>query len=291
MKVSVVIPCLNVADTIGETLNALTDQRWPVDWEVVVADNGSTDALKSAVARYRTKIPALRVINACTKPGASYARNVAVKAAHGDTILFCDADDVPGAGWASAMVEALTEHDFVAARLEFEHLNHPSVRTARGSTQVDALQRFPFLPFAHAGGGTLGIKRCLHEEIGGFDETIPTCEDIDYCMRVQQRGQMLAFVPRAVLHCRLKETVKGVYSQGFRYAEYEVFLYKKYRARPGWELWRWRKYVQSWWAFVRRVPELAGTPEGKMILAWRLGRLVGVLKGSLRFVVPPVMVE
>ena len=291
MKVSVVIPCLNVADTIGETLNALIAQRWPVSWEVVLADNGSTDTLKSAVSRYRGKIPKLRLINASTNSGASYARNVGVKAAHGDNILFCDADDVPGRGWASAMVDALMEHDFVAARLEFGKLNPQSVRTARGNTQVDALQRFPFLPFGHAGGGTLGIKRCLHEEVGGFDETIPTCEDIDYCMRVQQRGRTLAFVPGAVLHCRLRGTIRGVYSQGFHYAEYEVFLYKKYRARSGWELWRWRKYVQSWGCLLGRVLDLAGTPEGKMILIWRLGRLVGSLKGSIRFVVPPVIIE
>lgn len=291
MKVSVVIPCLNVADTIGETLNALAEQQWPTHWELVIADNGSTDALKSSIARYRIKIPALRVINACGKPGASYARNAGVRAAYGDSIIFCDADDIPAEGWAKALVEALTKHDFVAARLEFEKLNQPSTRTVRGDTQADALQRFPFLPFAHAGAGTIGIKRWLHDEVGGFDETIPACEDIDYCMRVQQRGHTLAFVPRAMLHYRLRKTMKDVYSQASLYAEYEVFLYKKYRAHSGWELWRWRKYLQSWRTFLGRLGELGGTPEGKITLAWRLGRHVGLLKGSLRFGAPPIMVE
>lgn len=83
------------------------------------------------------------------------------------------------------MAEGLRIHAFVACRLECEKLNAPSIRVARDHTQVSALQRFNFLLFLHAGSGTLGIMRALHQAIGGFDETLPICEDIDYCMRVQ----------------------------------------------------------------------------------------------------------
>lgn len=291
MNLSIIIPCLNAAHTIGDSLRALAEQSWPDDWEVIVADNGSTDALTQVVERYKAQIPALRIIGASTRRGASYARNVAVNAATGEDILFCDADDVPAPGWAAAMVDALRKHDFVACRLEFEKLNQPSIRVARDRTQVEALQRFSFLPYPHAGSGTLGIKRSLHEAIGGFDETIPICEDIDYCMRVQRRGPKLEFVPGAMLHYRLRENVKGIYLQALRYAEYEVYLYKKYGGRSSWELWRWRTYIQSWRMLLGRLPELLRTPEGKTMLVWRLGRHMGLLKGSLRFGAPPVMVE
>lgn len=291
MKLSIVVPCRNAAHTIGQTLHALAEQSWPTEWEVIVADNGSTDKLAQVVDRHRMQIPAVRIITAHARRGASHARNVGVKAAAGDAILFCDADDIPAPGWAVAMEAALRRHDFVASRLEFEKLNPPSIRAARDHTQVDGLQRFTFLPFAHAGSGTLGIKRALHNAVGGFDETIPICEDIDYCMRVQQQGAKLEFVPGAILHCRLRETAKGVYLQASRYAEYEVYLYKQYGGRSSWELWRWRKYLQSWRLLLGRVPELIRTPEGKTMLMWRLGRHMGLLKGSLRFGAPPVMTE
>ena len=291
MKLSIVIPCRNAAHTIGETLQALAEQSRPVDWEVIVADNGSTDGLAPVIERYKPWIPSLQCIDASARPGASYARNMGVKAASGEGILFCDADDIPGTGWAMAMEDGLTKHGFVASGMEFEKLNSPSIRVARNHTQVDGLQRFSFLPFSHAGAGTLGIKRSLHEAIGGFDERIPICEDVDYCMRVQLKGIRLVFVATAVLHCRLRHSARGVYAQACRYAEYEVYLYKKYGSVSFCELWRWRQYFRAWRFLLGRIPQLLRTPEGKTMLAWRLGRQMGLLKGSLRFGVSPVAVE
>lgn len=42
-RLSVIIPCLNAADTIGKQLEALARQEWSEPWEVVILDNGSTD--------------------------------------------------------------------------------------------------------------------------------------------------------------------------------------------------------------------------------------------------------
>ena len=291
MKLSIVIPCRNAAHTIGETLEALAIQAWPGDWEVIVADNGSTDDLVQVLERYQPRIPSLRHINASARRGPSYARNMGVKMATGEGILFCDADDIPAPGWAVAMAEGLRTHAFVACRLEFEKLNAPSIRVARDHTQVRALQRFSFLPFSHAGSGTLGIIRALHEMIGGFDETIPICEDIDYCMRVQRQGARLALMTGAILHCRLRSQATGIFAQAAHYAEYEVYLSKKYGAASFCEWWRWRQYGRSWRFLLRRVPQLLRTPEGKTMLAWRLGRQIGLLKGSLRFGASPVTVE
>ena len=291
MTLSVIIPCRNAARTIEETLRALAGQTWLGEWEVIVADNGSTDDLAQVIARCKLGMPSLRLVDASACRGASYARNVGVQVATGEGILFCDADDIPAPGWAAAMEAGLKQHGFVACRLEFEKLNTPVVRVARGYTQVTGLQRFKFLPFPHAGAGTLGITRALHDAIAGFDETIPICEDVDYCMRVQQRGVALQFVSDAVLHCRLRGNKQGVYAQASHYAEYEVYMYKKYGAASRWELWRWRQYVQAWRRLLGRLPELLRTPEGKTMLAWRLGRQMGLLKGSLRFGASPVLVE
>lgn len=291
MKLSVIVPCWNAAPTIEDVFRGLLDQAWPDEWEVIIADNGSTDDLPHVVARYKGQLPGLRIVDASARRGAAHARNVGVKAATGEGMLFCDADDIPGSGWAAAMESALRRYEFVACRLDFEQLNPPSLRTARQHTQATALQQFRFLPFPHAGAGTLGITRVLHEAVGGFDEAIPICEDVDYCMRIQQRGTQLTFVPEAVLHCRLRGSARGAYIQASRYAEYEVFLYKRYGMRSSSEWWRWRQYGHAWRFLLMRVPELLRTPEGKAMLWWRLGRLMGSLKGSLRFGAPPAMVE
>jgi glycosyltransferase involved in cell wall biosynthesis len=291
MKLSVIIPCHNATRTIGATLEGLVSQIWPGDCEVIVADNSSTDDLMSVLQQYHLRLPRLRCIDASARRGPSHARNVGVRAATGEGILFCDADDVPAPGWAMAMSQGLKTHPFVACRQDFQKLNPPEVRVAREQTQVTALQRFKFLPFPHAGSGTLGIARMLHEAVGGFDESIPICEDIDYCIRVQSTGVRLEMIPDAVLHIRLRHSVSNIMVQALHYAEYEVYLFKKYGNTSMRDWWRWRQYGQRWRSLLTRMPELLRTPEGRTMFAWHLGRQVGLLKGSLRFRASPISLE
>ena len=98
MKLSIIIPCLNAADTIGEQLQALSIQSWNGQWEVIISDNGSTDDTLKVVGKYRESLPELRVVDSSDKPGAAHARNIGCGAATGDAFLFCDADDAVGNG-------------------------------------------------------------------------------------------------------------------------------------------------------------------------------------------------
>ena len=292
MKCSVIIPCYNASGTMSGLLRSLAEQSWPMPWEVIISDNGSTDDFKSVVQQYEHRIPELRIVDASSRRGASHARNVGADAAMGDTLLFCDADDEPAAGWSRAMARALKNHGLVAARMSFDKLNPPALRKVRGTTQVDGLQRFSFLPYPHAAGGTLGIKRALHEAVGGFDEDILICEDVDYCMRVQQMGIPLRFVPDAEVHYRLPRTLAEIYHQAARYAEHEVYLFEKYaERRQAGELWRWRKYMEVWYCVLRRAPKLIRAPEDRSLLLWRLGRQIGLMKESIRFHGPPIITD
>ena len=103
---SVVIPVRNGARTIGEQLSALTCQDFVGEWEVVVADNGSTDNTKDVVASFIPALPTLRLVDASSWPGASYARNFGARCADGGYLLFVDADDRVTSCWLSAMAAA-----------------------------------------------------------------------------------------------------------------------------------------------------------------------------------------
>src|ERR671919_3057602 len=63
MKLSVVIPCLNAAETIGVQLDALRRQKWSERWEVIIADNGSTDATVSVIEANANGLPNLQIID------------------------------------------------------------------------------------------------------------------------------------------------------------------------------------------------------------------------------------
>ena len=122
MKISVIIACLNEAQHISEQLEALSRQHIPagLTWEVIVADNGSSDGTPDLARRFADCLN-LTVLDASAKPGPSYARNSAAQVATGEVLLFTDADDVVADDWLAQMARALDNHDFVAARLEFRH--------------------------------------------------------------------------------------------------------------------------------------------------------------------------
>lgn len=286
MKLSVVIPCLNAAATLPEQLEALANQEsgqsWEGGWEVIVADNGSTDGSREVVERFRGRLPELRLVDASDRRGQAHARNVGAAAATGDAFLFVDADDVVAPGWLAAMGRVLARHGFVACRYDNEKLNPVWVQKTHLNPQKDGLTSYDYPPYLpHAGGGGLGVRREVHEAVGGFDEEMPALEDTDYCWRIQRAGTPLVFVPEAVVYIRHRHDLRGVFRQGVSYGQHNVLIYKKYRplgmprlgVLPG---------AARWAALLLRSPRLL-TRDGRAPWLWQLGWRVGRIKGCFRY--------
>ena len=108
--VSVVIPVLNGAATISQQLAALAGQTYRGPMEVLVADNGSTDATVEVVQALSGRLPGLRLVDASARVGTNHARNAGAAAAGGDLLAFCDADDVAAPGWLAGLVAGLEDH-------------------------------------------------------------------------------------------------------------------------------------------------------------------------------------
>lgn len=281
MKLSVIIPCYNAEDTIAIQLEALASQRWSEPWEIIVADNRSTDESMSIVEQYKRRLPNLRIVDASARRGQPFALNVGAQDAAGDALAFCDADDEVGVGWLVAMGDALSYQDFVACRFDIEKLNPPSMRNTRRNPQPNGIQAYVYPPYLpHAGGGSLGVKRHLHEAIGGFDESLPILHDTDYCWRLQLAGTELHFVQDAVTHIRYRDSLSGTYRQARGYGEYNVLLYKRYRPM-GMPRLPWHSGLKLWMKLFRRLPQFRFEKKrGGMMweLGWRLGRLRGCIK-------------
>ncbi len=278
MKLSVVIPCRNAAAFLGEQLAALAAQRWPGGFEVIVADNASTDGSREVAASFCDRLPSLKVIDAAGHHGPGGSRNAGAAAASGEALVFTDADDVVGEGWLAAMGEALGEAGFVAARYDFARLNPPAVAAARDPHQLSGLNPYTYPPFLpHAGGSSLGVWRRLHEEIGGFDEALPALEDTDYCWRLELAGQPLRFVPEAVVHVRYRPDAGSLFRQTYRFGIYNVLLYKRYRPRgmprlsPFVGLAKWARLLLTSPQLLGRQARLRWVGQA----AWRLGRAAG----------------
>ena len=243
MNLSVIIPCFNAADTITFQLEALRKQNWSEPWEVIVSDNGSTDKSVVIVKQYRERMPNLRVVDSSERRGAAHARNVGVRFANANALAFVDADDEVAPGWLAAMGEALSKHDFVVGRKEKEKLNEPWVIKSYQGEESEGIIKSLYLPFA--GSSNLGIKRSLHDAISGFDEAMQAAEDMDYCWRAQEAGTKLHYLPDALVHFRLRNTLTGMYHRAWREGMYEILVYKKHRHLGMPQILTWKTLVKA----------------------------------------------
>ena len=170
MKLSVIIPCFNVANTIAVQLEALAHQHWCERWEVIISNNGSTDETVAIVKQYQQKLPHLRIVNSSDRRGAAHARNVGALAAASDALAFCDADDEIAPGWVAAMGEALSKYDFVAGKRDYNKLNEPWTLKTRPLSQQDGLKKSPYL--SHASRYAQTFMEGKRESLGAFVEEL-----------------------------------------------------------------------------------------------------------------------
>ena len=279
-QLSVIIPLYNGERTIGPLLESLALQEEAAEWEVVIADNGSTDGGLAIVEDWRSRLPSLRVVDSSERSGTAHARNFGARAAHGSALVFIDHDDVVGAGYIAAMAAALRSHQFVCARSDVERLNPEWTWALRPSGQSDGpmMWIYDFLPYA--AGGTIGIKRSVFEAVGGFDESIHLADCCDLCWRVQLDTPVeLTFAPEAVLHYRYRHSLRGMFAQARGYGRAEVGMYRRYRDRGVGRI-PLRQSFGRWVRIVRRLPSLRHRT-GRAWWFTEFGNMIGRLEGSV----------
>lgn len=281
--VSVVIPVLNGASVIHIQLQALVEQADAPPFEVVVADNGSTDDLVGAVEMFASRL-GIRVVDAGRVPGISHARNVGARAASADKILFCDDDDAVNATFVRDLADALVDHDLVGGIADVT-ANSRRVREWTDPPPRDALPvTMKFLPYAV--GCCMGIRRDALVRVAGFDEAF-RCghEEVDLAWRVQLSGGSVAIVPTASVQYRQRDTVRALIRQRFRYGRSYAQLYAKHRSQPIPRT-PLRLEVRKILHLVRRGPSQLGDPgtRGKWLgtMAFVAGRLRGDLEHRVR---------
>lgn len=239
MKISVILPCYNGAKTIEVQLRALAQQNWSGEWEVVYSDNGSTDNSVEIVESFRNQLPNLTIVHAHNFEGphlpAWHSYNVALKVATGDAFAFCESDDEVGDGWLSAMAEALENHEFVLARMDYQKLNKPETIGKPGTqVQETKLLQFEGYPYYQWGFGcTFGFRRSVYEKLGDLSPYFYAAFDTEYCFRAQRAGLKLHFADDAVIHYRLRETPKAMFKQRRIWGKEFSQLMRSYGVRRG----------------------------------------------------------
>lgn len=276
--VSVVIPCYNGADVLRRQLWALQRQDIAVSWEIIVADNGSTDGSAEAAREFAAARIPVTVCDASNRRGINHARNVGARAARGKFILLCDADDEVTDGWLAAMVDAFTSGaTLVGGRL---------IRVAPDQSPLgvpdDGLRTdLSFLPWPQ--GANCGFTRPIYDELGRFDESYRGGGDeTDFFWRAQLRGHALRYVPDAAVLYTQRPAARQRFRQHYRFGRSHVQLFKRF-APHGMPRASTMAAIRFWltiiWVFLLAVP----APDRRRLAVAHLGQRCGRIGGSTAF--------
>jgi glycosyltransferase involved in cell wall biosynthesis len=222
--VSVVVPSYDAGPELRRQLAALQDQDYEGDYEVIVADNGSGDLRGGAARDWADPGTTARFIDAAARRGPGAARNAGVRSAHGDFFAFCDADDMVSPDWLRLLVETATVADVVGGRMESARLNS-ALACACYDVTDPAASHLDFLPAA--AGANLGIWGNVFTELGGFDESSVTGEDVALVWNAQLRGYRYRASP-ALVHKRLPGGARDAARRFFRYGMGDAWLYRHF---------------------------------------------------------------
>ena len=271
--ISVIVPVKNGMPWLDQQLRALAEQECHEPWEVVVADNNSTDESGSVAQEWVNRCRMMRLVDASKARGPGGTRNAGVAVAKGDLLAFCDADDVVRPGWVTAHVSALAEADVSAGVFDYWSLNGRTAPSPLSYAPPPALGLYGFLPAA--GSGNLAIRRRAFEDLGGFAEDLMTGEDLDLSWRSQLAGHSFVLNTEAVLARRDQQGFKSVFRRYTTYGRCGPILFRRFRSEG-----LRRELVlaaKTWMWLVLSTPRLL-QPEFRdhwaRIAGWRTGRLM-----------------
>lgn len=220
-KVSVIVCSYNGGQTLEACLRSLKKVNYP-DYEVVLVDDGSTDNTKEIVAHH----PWVRTIHQ-PNMGLSVARNVGAAHATGEILAYTDSDCMADPDWLYYLVGTLLSGDYAG-------VGGPNISPPAQNWQQACVAAAPGGPShvlltdvvaEHIPGCNMAFHRWAFDRIGGFDpEYRKAGDDVDFCWRLQQEGEVIAFSPSAIVWHYRRFTLKAFRKQQEGYGEAESLL-------------------------------------------------------------------
>jgi glycosyltransferase involved in cell wall biosynthesis len=219
MTISIVIATYNRAPLLETCLRSLLLQEFEPGDEIVVADNGSTDATPAVITRAaaRARVP-LRAVREL-RPGKSHALACALAGCRADVLAFTDDDVIVDRRWLASIRRGMAQQDvdLIGGKvLPSFSARVPDWLDLRSGTRFGVMSApLALLDYGRAVeplgprtalGANLAIRRAVFEEAGGFDGrlgklrgTLLSGEDHQLCERVQAAGHRAIYDPAVVV--------------------------------------------------------------------------------------------
>jgi glycosyltransferase involved in cell wall biosynthesis len=225
--ISIVIPVYNGEAFVADAIDSVLAQE-NVAFELIVVDDGSTDATPAILARYGGAI----TVQYQPNRGEGAARNAALPHLRGELALFLDADDLLPAGYLDRFAAAACE----APEIEVFHCGWRIVSfdgtPLCNVEKPEPIDADPFHALAYRGSPAIDsvlVRRSALERVGGFDPALRMQADWDFCLRLAASGARFRGVPGNVAIVRRRPDSVSARRQDERAAANVVVLERHLR--------------------------------------------------------------
>lgn len=279
--VSLIIPVRNASRTIDKTFAYILRLKYlGENMEIIIADGGSSDETVEIVKRYQQEHPFIKLIEIPHCPSPGFARTKALQQAKGDFIFFTDGDCAPVEDWIERMLEVFSRDEKIGAvggeiytlRVEPDNLVEiycEAFGFNRVSWRYGNLKEGYYPPFitnspteicGHRAyffvTANVAYRRQAVEDAQRSFWSLPTGEDIDFCLRVRKKGWKFYFLPQAFVKHMHRANLKSLLRVWQSYAQAHPPLLA---AHAG-------KEMEIIFQFIGRWPH---HPEWKFPFPWR----------------------
>ena len=218
---SVIIPCYNDWEYIGQAVDSTLNQTYPYK-EIIVIDDGSNSKTKDVLKRIEPKIT--KLITQQNK-GQSTARNIGIKEAKGHYILVLDSDDYFEPTFCEKAITVFEANDGIKlvtchANLLFTEKKDSYVFKPKGGTIAD------FLTSNNALGSAM-FKKEDWSSIGGYDETMKKgFEDWEFYMRLLEHGGVARVIAEPLYNYRKRKNTTTSKANNIKYDLLKYIYFK-----------------------------------------------------------------
>jgi len=290
LKISVVIPTLNRAQILARTIDCIESQTVGREaYEVLVVDNNSSDGTPAMLAEKAALHPNLKVLSQ-SKRGAAATRNVGIRAAQGEIILFIDDDIFAAPNLIAAHLDYHQQNPnssiIGAVAPPWDAATEPFLRYLRdrGIFNPYSISRGP-MDFSYYHTGNVSTSRKLLLEAGLFNEEfyVYGMEDIELGYRLEKMGCRMKPGPEAKAVHQYFPTYEH-FIERCRQAGYSlgklIELHPELRMRfvENGKHTRWLKHFH----FLYRVASATGEPIHRMLTRLERRRGTGPVLPLLR---------
>ncbi len=204
--ISIIIPAYNEEKHIGPCLRSILNTDFPnTDYEIILVDNGSTDRTREIAEQFNVRIFITPDKN------ISGLRNLGAEHANGEILAFIDADCLATPQWLKNASHHIQNNKLAAWGAPPEIPDNPTwVQNAWFSIRKNeaGIEYVNWLESMN-----LFVRKDYFTNIGGFNESLVTCEDVDFCYRIGRYGKILSDTSIKTIHLGEAHDVKTFFAK------------------------------------------------------------------------------